>query len=318
MGLHFGTQGEVGETRSKSPLLSRDRYNYHYFLYSMSSKDTFHYKQHQRRSLPNLPRPSLPPRTSSLPVLDSSSLDHEFTTKATERYSAATMRAPLPADLRLGGRYCGSDFSSWIESTINELQRLGNYENLGSERRNLSTAAVPWMQEDQDPTFAGLSPRRYREMPVYADPLSAIVSHPYSEGREEAGFHRLSRSADLESAKAPAPLFSKPRSEYSPSCSGSTLDDGSDKRLNAGSRDAFGMQCTTSSGPNKSDHSIKSQEERVSEAARMKPLPSVPVIESIISPTVFSPTQSDSFLSMPCTSGLLLDVRVHLPLPAFH
>lgn len=318
MGFHFGTQGEVGETRSKSPLLSRDRYNYHSFLYSMSSKDSFHYKQHQRRSVPNLTGPSVPPRTSSLPVLDSSSLDHEVTTKATEQYSAATMRAPFPADLRLGGRPSNYDFSSWIESTIGELQRPGNYENLGSESRNLSTAEVPWMQEHQDPTFAGLRPRQYREMPVYVDPLSAIVLHPYSEGRGEAGFHRLSRSADLESVKVPAPLFSKPRSEHSPRCSGSTLVDGSNTQSNAGSRDASGMQHTTSSGSNKSDHSIKSQEERASEAAWIKPLPSVPVIGSIISPTVFGPTQSDASPSMPCTSGLLLDVRISLPLPAFH
>ena len=313
MGFHFGTEGEVGEARSKSPTLSRDRYNYHDFLYSMSGKDTFQYKQHQRRSVSNLARPAVPPRTSSLPVLDSSASNHETTKNSSEGNSKAIMRAPLPADPRLGGRHPGYDFSSWIESTIDKLQRPVNYENLGRKSRNLSTAEVPWMQEDQDPTFAGLRPRQYREMPVYLDPLSAIVSHPYRDGIEETSFHRLSRSADWESVRAPAPLFSKPRSEHSPRCSGSTLVDRSDKQSNAGSRDAFGMQRTTSSGSNKSDHSIKSQEERASEAAWMKPLPPVPVIGSIISPKVLSPTQSDACPSMPCTPGPLLDVRITSP-----
>ena len=317
MGFHFGTESEVGEAQSKSPTWSRDRYNYHDFLYSMSGKDTFQYKQHQRGSASNLARPAVPPRASSLPVPDSSSSNHETMKDSSEGNSKAVMRALSPADLHLAGTNLGYNSSSWNEFTIQELQRSGNYEKLRRKSRDLSTAEVPWMQEDQDPTLAAVRPRQSGEMPVYADPLSAIVSHPYRNGLGETSFHRLSKSADWETAHAMAPPFSKPRSEHSQRCSGSTLVDESDKQSNSGRKDTFGMQRTISSELNTPDHSFKSREERAPKAVWMKPLPSVPVIGSTISPTVFSPTQSDACVSIPCTPSRFLDVHI-TSLPVLH
>lgn len=311
MGFHFDAQGEVGEERSKTPKLQGQSYNYHAFLYSMSCKDSLPSQKHQSRlSLPALKRPPVPPRQSSLPVFAPTySLPERI--PSVEGRTVSSMNNVLPLQLQAGVRAGGFDFSSWIDSTIEELRHPFNSENPAHKRRSQSMKDVPWMQEEQDTTFDTLQPRKHRETAVYSDPGSTIVSFPYCgcEGLGSNQFHRHSARADLD-AGLPCPLFSKTNT---PRCSGATLVNPLDSHSDTGIN-TFGRARAVSSV---SAISPQSQEERAVRAAWMKPLPSppspiIPRIGDIISPTMFSPTTTEGCSSMPCTPGLILDVSLLL------
>ena len=314
MGFHFDAQDDVGLARSKNPKVQGQSYNYHGFLYSLSSKESPHEPGHQSRlSLAAKNRLPIPPRQSSLPVLNPSSLRQEiYRTPPSAGHPVSSMDSVLPLQLRAGVKAGGFDFSSWIESTIEEVRHpfIGN--NPAHKSHSPSLADVSWMQEEQDTAFCRDRPLKYRETAAYADPGSAVVSFPYCgcEGLGSSQYHRhgLSGSGEIDSVRPPSPLFSK---DSSPRCSGDTLVDLSASHPGAGGPQTLGrVRCSSS----QSNLSQKPQEERASEAARIKPLPSpssnigIPRIGNIISPTVFSPSTSEECPSMPCTPGLVLDV----------
>lgn len=181
MGFHFEAQGELGAARSRIPNLGRQQhsYKYHAFLYSMSCKDLSEDQRHQsRRSVPALKRPTVPPRQSPSPVLDPSSLQQRVT-RSGENSSVSTMNSMLPLPLQSGIKTSGFDFSSWIESTIEDLRHPFIRNSPAHKERDDSMDSVPWMQEEQDTTFTTLQPRKYREAAVYSDPGSSLVSFPY-------------------------------------------------------------------------------------------------------------------------------------------
>lgn len=315
MGFHFDAQGEVGEDRSKTPKLPGRPLNYHAFLYSMSCKDSLHDQRHQSRlSLPPIKRRPVPPRQSSLPRFVPGSSPPENIPISDGR-SVASMNNVLPLQLQPVVKAAGFDFSSWIESTIEELRHPFNSEDPAHNSRSPSMKEVPWMQEEQDITFSTLQPRKYREAAVYSDPESAIKSFPYCgcEGLGSSQYHKHSASADLNSMP-PSPLFSKNKTLR---CSGDTLVNSTDRRSGARIIDTFGRPRADS---DESALSKKSEAQRASEAAWMQPLSAIeaavpiPRIGDIISPTVFSPTTTEGCSSMPCTPGLRLDVSLFFEL----